>query len=195
LQEKEPDLEGKIRLISVSNEQKYHGYPKLVKGLYDYYKKNGKRKIEINFIGEFRTETKKLVNSLNLENYIHFLGKKYGNELNTLYNKADLGIGALASRAGSEYGSSIKTKEYFALGLPFINGWKEYAFDDSYPYVKRFDLNNEKIDFEEVVRFYDSIKNDKKMQIEMRKFAEKNYTWKSQFEKIFRTVNSNMNRE
>lgn len=185
LQEKKVDLEGKIRLISVSNEREYHGYPKLVKGLSEYYNKGGKREIEISFVGEFRRNTKQLVDQKNMNNRIFFLGKKYGNELMELYNKADLGIGALDYHAGSEYGSSIKTKEYFALGLPFINGWREYAFDDSYPYVKRFNLSDKKIDFEEVVKFYDSIKDDKEMQRKMREFAEENYTWEAQFQKVF----------
>src|SRR5699024_7939355 len=106
-----------------------------------------------------------------------FLGKKYGEELSRLYSQADLGIGPLAPRAGAEYGSSIKTKEYFAKGLPFINGWKEYAFDDSYPYVKRFDINADSINFFEVVDFYQGIENKDNVKREMREFAKDHYTW------------------
>lgn len=171
--------------MSVSNERYYHGYPKLIHSLYDYYKTDGRRRIIIKFVGDFKTSTKLLVDKYNLSQHVFFLGKKSGEELNEIYDNADLGIGALAPRAGAEYGSSIKTKEYFAKGLPFINGWKEYAFDDSYPYVKRFSLNEENIDFKEIISFYESIKEDKNMKESMRLFAEKNYTWKSQFEKIF----------
>jgi glycosyltransferase involved in cell wall biosynthesis len=181
----------KLRLISVSNERGYHGYPKIIRGLSEYYIKGGKRDIEINFVGDFKNSTKQYVNELNLNNRIHFLGKKSGEELIDLYNHSDLGIGSLDYRAGSEYGSSIKAKEYFALGLPFINGWREYAFDDSYPYVKRFNLADDSIDINEVLKFYDSIKNDPKMPFEMREFAKENYTWKVQFEKIFRAISLN----
>lgn len=188
LQQKEFIKDKKIRLISVSNEREYHGYPKLMRGLAKYYKEGGDREIEINLVGGFKTSTKKLVNALGLNKYVHFHGKKYGEELIDLYNRSDLGIGALSSKAGSEYGSSIKTKEYFAIGLPFINGWKEYAFDDSYPYVKRFNLHDDKIDFEKVVGFFDSIKNDKEMSARMREFAAKNYTWDAQFKKVFKDL-------
>lgn len=175
-----------IRLISVSNERYYHGYEKLVKGLHKYYLNGGNREIEIHFVGEFRKKTKKLVEELNLNNRIIFHGKKYGEELEKIYKKMDLGIGALSSKAGSEYGSAIKTKEYFAKGLPFINGMKEYAFDDSYPYVKRFNLNDEIIDFNQVVKFYDFIKNSNDdYPKKMRQFAKENYTWEGQFNKIF----------
>src|SRR5699024_9981248 len=104
---------------------KYHGYPKIIKGLYEYYKTGGLKEIEIHFVGEFRKETKDLVEKLGLNDKVVFHGKKYGEELNEIYNMANLGIGALSPRAGAEHGSSIKTKEYFAKGLPFINGWKE----------------------------------------------------------------------
>lgn len=177
-----------LRIISVSNEMKYHGYPKLIKGLNIYYQEGGTEKIELHFVGEFRQKTKELVEKFNIKDKVIFHGKKFGEELDVLYNNADLGIGALAPRAGAEHGSSIKTKEYFAKGLPFINGWKEYAFDDNYPYVKRFPLDNEIIDMNEVLEFYKSIKDDKDLSENMRMFAEEHYTWESQFTKVFSKV-------
>jgi glycosyltransferase involved in cell wall biosynthesis len=185
---KKRKADGVIKLISVSNEQIYHGYPKLVKGLYSYYNNGGKRKIKIYFVGEFRKQTKKLVDKLGMTENIYFLGKKYDEELESIYDCVDLGIGALGLHSGSEYGSSIKTKEYFAKGIPFINGWKEYAFDDNYPYVKRFNVYSEMIDFNQVVDFYDNIKDDENLQLKMREFAEKNYTWEIMMKRVFDNV-------
>jgi len=180
-----------IRLISVSNEKDYHGYPKIIKGLSDYYKSGGSRNIKVFFVGEYKGSTKNMVVENKLSDHIIFLGKKHGQELEDVYRLADLGVGAFGFHAGSEYGSSIKTKEYFALGLPFINGWKEYAFDDYYPYVKRFDLNSDIIDFEEVVTFYDYIIKDEQIPLKMREFAKINYTWEAQFGKIFTELDLN----
>ncbi|MBE9900342.1 glycosyltransferase family protein [Enterococcus casseliflavus] len=185
LQDKQGAQSDTIRLISVSNEQEYHGYQKLILGLKQYYDAGGSKDFQINFVGEFKESTRMSVIKNNMKEHFHFLGKKSGNELKSLYNHADMGIGALGMHRGSEYGSSIKTKEYFALGLPFINGWREYAFDDNYPYVKRFDLNNKSIDFFEVENFYINLKNHHKMKVEMREFARIHYSWIAQFEKIF----------
>lgn len=184
LQNKKEAHKNEIRLICVSNERYYHGYKKLIRGLYEYYKTNGERNITINFVGEYKESTKILVQELGLDEHIFFSGKKYGSELEEAYNNADLGVGAFTARAGEQFGSSIKTKEYFAKGLPFINGWKEYSFDDSYPYVKRFPLNVDNIDFNKVEEFYDTIKSDKNMQLNMRNFAKENFTWLKQFEKV-----------
>lgn len=177
-----------IKLISVAIEQPYHGFEKVIIGLDNYYKCGGTREISIFMVGEYSEKTKKLVNKLNLDQHIIFTGKLYGKELEDIYNKSDLAIGSFSKRANDEYGSSIKTKEFFAKGIPFINGWKEYAFDDSYPYMKRFDMNDAYIDFNSVVDFYDSIKNNKNIPLEMRKFAEEHFVWEKQFEKIFNMI-------
>ena len=105
-----------------------------------------------------------------------------------MYDIADLGIGAFGLRYDCEYASSIKTKEYFAKGLPFINGWREYAFDDTYPYVKRFDLHKEYIEFEEVIEFYDRMKSEILVSKNMRRFAEENFTWENQFFRMLGSI-------
>src|SRR5699024_5777231 len=112
-----------------------------------------------------------------------------GQELDDVYNNSDLGLGAFGYRRNETTGSCLKTKEYFAKGLPFINGWKEPAFDDTYPYVLRFDTKEEYIDFEEVIKFYENIKMNKNIQMEMRDFAKNNYTWEKQFEAVFDALN------
>lgn len=179
----------KLRIISVSNEYNYHGYDRLVKGLKLYYDNGGTRKIETHFVGVFMPSTKKLVNDLGLDDYVVFHGKMFGDELDELYNNSDLGIGALAHhRIGMYSGSSLKTKEYFAKGLPFIYGWKEPAFDESYPYALKIELNEEPLDINKVLEFYDGIKNDAAMLYNMREFARVHYSWDNEFKKIFEAI-------
>lgn len=173
-----------IRLISVSNEHNGHAYYKVINGLANYYKNGGKEDIVINFVGEYMDSTKKLIQENGLENRIKFWGKMCGNELDDVFNKSDLGLGAFSHRK-NDTGSCIKTKEYFARGIPFINGWKELAFDDSYPYVLRFDTSDETIDFFKVVEFYHKLEENSSVGETMRSFAEQNYTWISQMKKVF----------
>lgn len=180
--------ENVINLISVAIEQPYHGYEKVIAGLKHYYKNGGTRKISIFMVGEYSEKTQKLVKDLKLSSSIFFTGKLHGQELDEVYDKCDLAVGTFSKRANDEYGSSIKTKEFFAKGIPFINGWREYSFDDSYPYVKRFDMNEDYIDFEQVVDFYDSIKNKENLSNEMRKFAAEYFVWEKQFEKVFDAI-------
>lgn len=174
-----------LNLISVAIEQPYHGYEKIIRGLYYYYRNGGTKKIYIFMVGDYYKRTKKLVNDLQLNRNIFFLGKLQGKQLDDIYDQSDLAIGTFSKRANDEWGSSIKTKEFFAKGIPFINGWREYSFDDSYPYMKRFDMNVEYIDFNVVIDFYNSIKDTKNISMEMRRFAEEHFLWEKQFEKIF----------
>ena len=128
--------ESKLRIVSVSNEYPYHGYDRFLKGMKIYYDNGGTVDIRVDLVGVFMESTKRLAMELGLEERIHFHGKMYGEELDKIYNNSDIGIGALAHhRVGMYSGSSLKTKEYFAKGLPFIYGWKEPAFDSTYPMV------------------------------------------------------------
>lgn len=184
-----PEQNDTLRIVSVSNEREYHGYDRLLKGLYNYYQNGGKRNIIVKFVGVFRTKTVELTKELGLDDRVIFYGKKSGAELDKIYDESDLGIGALAHhRIGLYAGSSLKTKEYFAKGLPFIYGWDEPAFDNTYPYAMQIKLNKEPIDINAVLEFYDGIKNDKNMLSSMREFARENYSWTTQFEKIFNAL-------
>ena len=181
--------DSKIRIISVSNEYPYHGYDRLLKGVKNYYTSGGKRKIEIHFVGVFLESTKKLTEDLGLNDIVYFHGKQFGEALDELYNNADLGIGALAHhRVGMFAGSSLKTKEYFAKGLPFIYGWKEPAFDETYPYAHRIELCETPIDMNDIIKFFDSIKNDSEMLEKMRRFAEEHYSWRKELTKVFEAI-------
>lgn len=178
-----------LRIISVSNEYSYHGYDRLLKGIKHYYDEGGSRKIEVHFIGVFLESTRKLTEDLDLNGLVHFHGKQFGTALDDLYDNSDLGIGALAHhRVGMYAGSSLKTKEYFAKGLPFIYGWKEPAFDETYPYAHRIKLCEEPIDIPEILSFYDGIKDDPNMLINMREFAAEHYVWRKELNKVFEAL-------
>lgn len=194
MQKKKPGDDNTVRLISVCNEAHYHGFNKVIKGVRKYYDLGGVINIQIYFVGRYMNKTKKLVETLNLSDHVHFLGKKYGKDLYDIYNKSDLGIGALGNRAGAEYGSTIKTKEYFAIGIPFINGWKEFSFDDSYPYVYRIDIEDE-IDFFEILKFYNKIKKDKNISHKMRAYAKENFSWDKQIRKVIEALKTQETQE
>ena len=175
-----------IRIISVSNETKAHGYDKVIKGLYYYYKNGGKETIVLNFVGTYLQSTIKLIKKYGLSNRVVFWGRLSGKELDSVFNQSDLGLGAFSYRKKTESGSCIKTKEYFARGIPFINGWKEPAFDDKYPYVLKVETKTSFVDFNKVVSFYKRLQNDSNVSLNMRIFAESNYSWDVQMSKVFK---------
>ncbi|MCA1041615.1 glycosyltransferase [Bacillus infantis] len=187
IQNKKEFKQKSIRIISVANETRFHSYDKAIKGLHEYYKNGGDWNITLNLVGEYLDETKRLIKKYGLEDKVTFYGKLYGEDLDKVYDISDLGLGAFSYRKNETTGSCLKTKEYFAKGIPFINGWREPAFDDTYPYVKRFETSLDIIDFKEVVNFYEGIKEENISQ-KMRVFAEEHYSWISQFQKVFEKI-------
>jgi glycosyltransferase involved in cell wall biosynthesis len=172
-------------LISVAVEQPYHAYYRLINGIGRYYENGGGRNIKLYMVGKYRDQTQQLVCSWKLQDHIFFVGEKSGRELDLLFDESDIAVGTFGKRGGSEFGSSIKSKEYFARGIPFINGWREYAFDDDCPYVLRFPLDDTDIDIHKVLAFYDALRERSDVSVKMREFAEQNFTWDGQYEKLF----------
>lgn len=173
--------EQEIHMISVSNEQEYHGYDRIIRGIAVSNNAN----VFLHLVGRMSEKTSKLISELNLENKIFLHGYQTGTALDEIYSKCNIGVGPLAPhRIGGKEGTGIKTKEYFALGLPYFYAGQELLVPDEYPYVYKVPANDSLINVDEIIEFYNRIKDDKKMVESMRCFARENYSWV----KIFSTA-------
>ncbi|MBQ3293617.1 glycosyltransferase [Candidatus Saccharibacteria bacterium] len=174
-----------IHMISVANECPYHGYDRIIKEIARCKNDN----VFLHLVGKMSKKTQKLVNKLRLENKVYFHGYKTGKELNDIYNKCNIGVGPLAPhRTGGKEGTGIKTKEYFAIGLPYFYAGQELLVPNSYPYVLKFESDDTVIDIAKVVQFYNHIKDDHTMQEQMRSFARENFSWEKTFRKALHAV-------
>ncbi len=64
--------------------------------------------------------------------YIEHLGYLRGAELEAVFNRAHLAVSTLCSyRRGLEESAILKTREYFARGIPFIFAYTDVDFDNS----------------------------------------------------------------
>ncbi|MDD4564171.1 MAG: glycosyltransferase [Eubacteriales bacterium] len=174
-----------INFIAVGNEREYHGYDRMIKSIYEYYRSNGNLSIKLHLVGIVKNQTKKLVEKLKLQEVVYFYGKKYGGELEEIYDKCNIGIGPLTQyRIGGKKVTGLKTKEYFAKGIPYIFSGGELLIPSSYPYIMKIPDNDELIDIKKIIEFYDSIKNDVHLVKNMRRFAEENFSWDISMTKI-----------
>lgn len=172
-----------INLISVANETKYHGYDRVLYGLSDYYHQNGIPVINIHLVGKMTPKTCKLIKKLQIEDHVFLYGYQSGQKLMQIYNSCNIGIGPLAPhRTGGKEGTGIKTKEYFAIGLPYFYAGEELLVPNGYPYILKFRPDDSHINLQRVVDFYYRIKDKPELVDHMREFARENYSW----EKIFR---------
>lgn len=176
-----------LRLIVVANISEWHGIDRLIEGIRIYKENGGKREILFKIIGktDLSEKYKELVQQYKLSNIIKFLGTLDGKRLDNEFKTSDVAISSLGlHRMKIESGSTLKTKEYCARGIPFILSYNEKEIKEDCKFVLRFPPNDMPIDVNKIFDFYDSIKDDVDLPNEMRKFACKNYSWDKQMYKI-----------
>lgn len=171
--ESEIDTKKIIRLIAVSNMWPLHGYDRLINGLADYYSAGGKRDVELNIIGSgfVEQEWKELTVSLGLQKRIIFHGKVFGDDLMNLYKGQAIGVNSLAiHRDNLVNESTLKTKEYAALGLPVISSSYVDAFSDegNALYTFRVPADETDVDIKAIIDFADRLYSQPTRQVRER---------------------------
>ena len=164
-----------IRLIGVAQFRAQHGYERIIRGLREYYKTNPKVKVRLTLVGNGSEMPlyKQEVENAGVNQYVSFAGSQMGDELDRLYNDADIAISSLGMyKLGLQYVSTLKNCEYLAKGLPVVAGYDDYVLQDN-PYSLRVSNDDSPIDINQLVKFYNNIYADgkKKTITEIRKIA------------------------
>lgn len=165
-----------LNLISVANENVYHAYDRIIESVHAY---QGDRKVKVHLVGTITNASEALISKYGLEKQVILYGKRRGKELDEIYDQCNVGLGPLGQhRIGGKKDTGLKTKEYFAKGLPYIFSGEEPTVPRDYPYICRFPSDESLIDFEKVWSFYQSYVDDPDVIKKMRSFAVENYSWR-----------------
>lgn len=177
-----------INLVGIANISKWHGYDRVIRGLYEYKNSNFNKKIvKFYIIGEGNEKENliKLTKQLSLEEEVKFLGVKTGESLNKELNNMHIGISSLALfRAGGGH-DPIKTKEFIGRGMPVMLGYTDKLVDMDLPYVFKVSEDNSSIDINDIVNKYENLEITSK---DIRNYAEKNLSWEAQIYKIIKEI-------
>lgn len=171
-----------ISFIAVSSMAIWHGYERILEGMYQYYKENGTYKIFLRFIGEGGEENyyKSLTEKYKLKPFVTFCGKMLGKELDKIFEQSDLAVGSLGMyKTGISEGNPIKGAEYCARGIPFIYGYNDTRFSQAQEYVMQVSNDEQAVNINTVIDFYEKIISKKDYQKIMRDYAIENLTWNS----------------
>ena len=149
-----------LTLISVATISFWHGLDRLLRGLYDYKKENRDILVKLIIVGGGDSQEidkiKTLINNLCISDIVEFCGPAYGEQLNMLYDKANMAVGCLAChRKNIKEVKSLKNVEYAMRGLPFFYSEDNTDFDDK-PYVIKVPANDSNIIIDDIVNFYKS---------------------------------------
>ena len=178
-----------IKLIVVANISLWHGIDRLLYGLQKYVE-SGKENVFLTVVGEgnYLDELKKICLDCNLQKYVTFQGKTYGDKLNQLYQECDIAVASLGMhRIGVINGSTLKTKEYCSKGIPFIYAYNEKVFN-GFDYALKFDADDSPIDINKICAFYSSISKIDDYQDKMHDYAKRNLDWNVQMKKVLKKI-------
>lgn len=178
IKENKKNLNNVINLLSVATMQKQHAYDRIIKGMKLYYQSFHDITIYYHVVGDGPELSyyKNLVKKFHLEKYIIFYGKLMGDKLDNVYNKADIGVEVLGlHRNKIKVSSSLKSREYFARGLPFITSSNIDIIDDmECKYVLKLEDNENDVDMNNIIKFYKQLyKNPDNLHKKIRDIAIK----------------------
>ena len=172
--------DGEIHLLAVATMIRTHGYERILRGINEDWRKYSNYKIKMCFAGEGKEVGyyKELVREFDLINDVFFVGKKIGDELDELYDWADIGIGSLGMyKAGYNSASPIKLREYCVRGLPFVYGYDDMGFSGEERFLRKVSNDDKNVSMTTVIDLYEETAEKKEIVDEMRLLAENRYTW------------------
>ncbi|ABR30232.1 glycosyltransferase [Thermosipho melanesiensis] len=175
----------RLDLIGVANVSRWHGYDRVIRGIYEYNKNFPKSKVYFHIVGNGKElyNLKKLTVDLKLEDFVKFHGFKVGDKLDRLFDLCDIAIGSLGMhRIGLRKSSVLKVREYCARGIPFVLSSDDEDFEN-FEFMLKVPANESPIDIDEILNFYKEIKEKDYVKL-MRNYAMKNLSWKSKLKRL-----------
>lgn len=192
-QEKSID-DNKIRIIAVSNFSVWNGYDRAIAGLKQYVDKHPNPNIELIMVGGLKEGQSliKQTEELELSDYVTFTGALSGKELDAAYANADIALGALGNHRRKVFAnSSLKAKEYASRGMLMVLSDAEGIEAEIKECSIIVKSDERPLDFESIVKWYNSVANKKETRLFIHEFAERNYSWDAQIRIILNQISKN----
>lgn len=178
---REGEKDNTLNLIGVANVSNWHGYDRVIKGLSDYKSKHEELPVSLSIIGEGNAynELEVLAKKFDLTEKVKLYGSLNGKSLDAKFTDVDIGVDVLGMhRRGYNECASLKARDYCARGIPFITSANDKDFPEQLDFVLKIPSNEEPVDIQSVIDFYEKVSKIEDLQQKMRQYAEKHLTWK-----------------
>lgn len=170
-----PELTDTINLFVSSNLAPSHAIERLFYAIKNY---SGKLKIHVTIVSRDTpsyAKAKEKAKELQITDCITFMSEKTLDEVVSLGSKMHIGVGILTYNEPSRtLDTSLKTKDYCAIGLPFFSSCEDLSFEQPFPY--HYIVNNDSFDFDlnDIVEWYLDIRKDPEYKQKMYQYAKDN---------------------
>lgn len=190
------DFSKELHIIAVAEVHPWHGYDRFIEGLGIYYQQNRGTNYPVYFhiVGDvwdsemygtkYAPGFATLIKKYNIERYVVFHGKLFGEELNKVFNICSFAVGSLARhRSGITNIKTLKNREYACRGIPFIYSENDFDFDKQ-PYVLKALADESPIDIKSILKFLNYLELEPK---DIRKTIE-HLSWKNQMGIVIKSI-------
>lgn len=193
----QPDKD-KIHMLALASMSMWHGYDRMIRGI-AALDADTKKRVVLDMVGDegdgSLTKWKDLTKELGVEEQVIFHGRKIGKELDGFFNIADVGICSLGLyRIGFSSGSILKLREYTSRGLPFVYAAEDPLVQEDLAFTCKIPNDDTPVDVAKVIGFAQRMREQKDVAAAMREYAREHMSWESQFEKVFDTLESVLER-
>jgi hypothetical protein len=183
-----PDFNDDFNIIflkGAGTKADFNGLDRVFNGIRNY---NGTFRINLYLFGRNLIHETAMIKRLGIENNV-ILGKHIQKEeVEAFMNRIHMGISAMGlHRKGIKSTTTIKAREYFARGIPFIFGHNDPDISDSgtaMSYCMELEANDEPLEFEKLISWYRTLKEDVLHPQEMRLFAENNLDYSVKMKRL-----------
>ncbi len=176
-----------INLVGVANVSRWHGYDRIISGLHDYYTTSKQPEVNFHIIGdgEELPNLKALTSELRLNHRVYFHGAINGDALTEALNGMHIAVSSLAMHRLNTHTTNLKSREYCARGLPFINSHHETYIPSDFPFAFTTTGDDQPVNIEQIISHYKQMVHTTPLfRNELRAYAAQHLTWENKFSAV-----------
>lgn len=176
----------------------WHGIDRLLRGIAQY-KKHSYPECPVHLYlageGPELNNLQKITNQLGLQSEVTFCGKLNQKQLyEQLYDRCDIGVECLAlfRRSENAISSSLKSREYLAVGMPFIYSGKiDVLEQNAADFVFEIPSSEEPVDIQSVIDEYNKLlqkETKKELSARIRTYANQCVSWQTTMSEVVKWI-------
>lgn len=177
-----------IHLVMVGCDSFYHGTDRILKSFKKYLMIPNNITIYLNLVGKILPKDQKLIKKLKIQSSVFLHGELHGVMLDRVYSNCNIALGPLAQFRAGKKDTGLKTKEYFARGIPYITSGIDSKVPNDYPYVLIVPNDNSIIDFKKIINFNNFLIKNSDIVNSMRNFSIVNFSWSTIYTNLFKYI-------
>lgn len=174
----------------------FNGLDRVLHGIKNY---KGSIQLKFYLYGKNLDNEKNLIQQLGIQSSVECHGFISHDKIDELMQDMHLGIGALAvHRKGIKSTSTIKTREYFARGLPFVYGHHDPDFSNQLvkgKFCLELEADDSAIDFTHIINWYKSQNFSQSSINDMHQYALNNLDYQVKMKKLLTYLTQKLNHQ